>query len=256
MVASHLHLFQAFVVDESEIRKLIANHFLLDCAVLQWPPIIGDDLPTSNTNEIVMFSSFFQRRFGLPACDFFRGLLDHYQIELAHLNPESNLQITVFIHLCEVFLGIPPNFPLFKNYFFLKYQLSAANRKVIKGVGLQTCPLTGFLDLPMKTSLWGWHTMWFYCENHEPSLPPFVDRLLEFQVSWSEEPTPLELPHVATLTNKFNFLKERGLSGVCVAAHWLACRVIPLKKQFQPSWEYTRVQDLTRETSEEITPGI
>jgi hypothetical protein len=52
-----------------------------------------------------------------PTCDFLRGLHDHYKIELVHLNHNSVLQITVFIHLYEAFLGIPPNFPLFTNYF-------------------------------------------------------------------------------------------------------------------------------------------
>jgi hypothetical protein len=234
MATSHSHMFQLSVADESEIHKLVVNHFLLDRAMLQWHLAADEDLPTPNTNEIVVFFSFFQRRFGLSACDFFRGLLDHYQIELVHLNPNSILQITVFIHLFEAFLGIPPNFPLFKNYFFLKYQSSAANRKVIGGVGLQTHPRAGFLDLPMKTSIWGWHNTWFYCENHEPSLPPFVGRLPDFQGSWSEEPTPLVLPHVIALTNKINLLKERGLIGVCVPAHWLSHRVIPLRKQVQP----------------------
>jgi hypothetical protein len=121
----------------------------------------------------VVFASF-QRWFGIPVCGFLRGLLDHYQIELVHLNPNSILQIIVFIHLYEVFLGILPNFPLFKNYFILKYQLSAANQKVVGGIGLQTRSCAGFLDLPLKTSLRGWHGTWFYCENHEPSLPPFV----------------------------------------------------------------------------------
>jgi hypothetical protein len=180
MAASHPHLFQSSIIDESEIRKLGANHFLPDRVVLQWCPAVGEDLPTPNTNEIVVFSSVFQRGFDLPACNFFRGLLDHYQIELVHLNPNSILQIIIFVHLYEAFLGIPPNFSLFKNYFFLKYQSSAANRKVIGGVGLQTCPRTSFLDFPMKTSLRGWHGTWFYCENHEPSLPPFVGRLPEF----------------------------------------------------------------------------
>jgi hypothetical protein len=73
-----------------------------------------------------MFSSF-QRGFGLPACDFLCGLLHHYQIELVHLNPNSILQISIFVHLYEAFLGIPPNFSLFKNNFFLKYQLSITN---------------------------------------------------------------------------------------------------------------------------------
>jgi hypothetical protein len=167
-------MFQMSIVDENEIRKLIANHFIPDHVVLQWRPAVGEDLATPNANEIIVFSSFFQHGFGLPACDFFHGLLDHYQIELVHLNPNSILQITIFVHLYEAFLGIPPNFPLFKNYCFLKYQPSATNHKVIGGVGLQTRLRAGFLDLLMKTSLWGWHRIWFYCENHEPSLPPFV----------------------------------------------------------------------------------
>jgi hypothetical protein len=78
-------------------------------------------------NVIVVFSSFFQRRFGLLTYDFFRRLLDQYKIELVHLNPNSVLQITVFVHLYEAILGIPHNFPLFKNNFFQKYLPSAAN---------------------------------------------------------------------------------------------------------------------------------
>jgi hypothetical protein len=152
MATSHPHLFQSSIADESEICKLVSNHILLDRVVLQWHPTTGEDLKTPNTKEIVVFSSF-QRGFGLPACDLFYGLLDHYQIEIFHLNPNSILQIIIFVHLCEAFLGIPPNFPLFKKYFFLKYQLSVANRKVIEGGGLQTHPRVGFLDLPMKTSL-------------------------------------------------------------------------------------------------------
>jgi hypothetical protein len=91
MAASHPHLFQPSITDESEICKLIANYFLPDCVVLQWCPTTEEDVPTPNTTEIVVFSSFFQHGFGLPAYDFLRRLLDHYQIELVHLNPNSIL---------------------------------------------------------------------------------------------------------------------------------------------------------------------
>jgi hypothetical protein len=111
-----------------------------------------EDIPTPNMTMIVVFSTFFQHGFGLPACDFLRGLLDHYRIEIVHLNPNSILQIAIFVHLCKACLGSSPNFPLFKNYF-LKYQLAATNRKVVGGVGLQTHRRAGFLDLPLKTSL-------------------------------------------------------------------------------------------------------
>jgi hypothetical protein len=127
MAASHPHLFHQSIADESEIHKLVKNYFFPDRAMLQWQPAAGEDIPTPNMNEIVVFSSFFQRGFGLLARDFLRGLLQHYQIELVHLNPNSILQITIFIHLCKAFLGIPPNFPLFKNYSLLKYQPRAAN---------------------------------------------------------------------------------------------------------------------------------
>jgi hypothetical protein len=85
--------------------------------VLQWHPATGEDIPTPNTIEIVVFSSFFQRGFDLPACNFFHGLLDHYKIKLVHLNPNYVLQIAIFAHLYEAFHGIAPNFPLLKNYF-------------------------------------------------------------------------------------------------------------------------------------------
>jgi hypothetical protein len=72
---------------------------------------------TPNMIEIVVFSSFFQCKFSLPAYDFFRGLLDQYKIKLVHLNPNSILQIIIFVHLSEAFLGIPPIFPCLGTIF-------------------------------------------------------------------------------------------------------------------------------------------
>jgi hypothetical protein len=86
-----------------------------------------EDIPTPNTNEIVVLSSFFQRGFNLPTCKFLCSLLHHYWIELVNLNLKSILQISMFVHLCEAFIIVPPNFPLFKSYFFLRYQPSIDN---------------------------------------------------------------------------------------------------------------------------------
>jgi hypothetical protein len=58
---------------------------------------------------------------------------------------------------------------------------------------------------------------------------------------------------VVALTNKINLLKEQGLTGVCVATHWLARGVPSLKKQVHMGWEYNGFQDLTRETNERIS---
>jgi hypothetical protein len=206
------------------------KHLLPDYVVAQWRPVKDEEIPTPHTNDIVMLMSFFQRGVGLPSCEFLCGLLHHYQIELVHINPNSILQIAIFVHLCKCYLTIHPNFPLFKHYFFLKYQPSAAKRKVIGGVDIQSRPHCNFLDLPLKTSLKGCHKSCFYYENHESSLPPFVGHLTEYNGTWIEEPTLSEMPLVSALAGRISGLKELDLTGVNMAANWLVHRVTSLKK--------------------------
>jgi hypothetical protein len=189
--------------------------------------------------------------FLVPACDFLRVLLNHFKIEFIHLNSNSILHIVVFVHLCA-YLAVLPNFELFKHYSFLKYQPSATKRQVIGGIGIQAWAHQNFLDLPLKTSLKGWHTRWFYRENHEPSLPPFVSRLLEYDRLWVEEPTGAEIPVMQALANRVRELKRLSLIRVGVVANWLARRVVPFKKQVHPGWEYCEVQDPTRDSGENI----
>jgi hypothetical protein len=182
-------MFQISTADESELLKLVKNRFLQDRAMLQWWPVKGEDIPTPNTKKIVMLTPFFQRGFGLPTCKFLCDLLHHNQIELVHLNPNSVLQIVIFVQLCESFLAIPPNFPLFKSYFFLKYQPSANNWKVVGGISIQTHPHNGFLDLLMKTSLKGWHSPGFIAKTMNPASHPLsIDSLSSMETGWKTLP--------------------------------------------------------------------
>jgi hypothetical protein len=147
------------------------------------------------------------------------------------------------VHLYEAYLGIPPHLALFKHYFFLKYQLSAAKPVVIGGVGLQARACRNFIYVPLKTSLRGWHNQWFYYRNHEPTLPPFVGQFPTFDGTWTEEPTALEASEVLALVDKVNRLKSLGLTGV---------NVVPLKKQVHPEWEYSGLSDPTREATHNL----
>ena len=85
-----------------------------------WSAIDGESFPVTDTNEIVVFAPFFYQGFALLTSSFFRGLLHWYGIELINLNPNSILQISTFIQLCEAFLGIRPHFNLFCYLFSLK----------------------------------------------------------------------------------------------------------------------------------------
>jgi hypothetical protein len=59
MAASHPHLFQTSDVNDKKFCKLVVSSSVPDRVVLQWCPAAGEDIPTPNTNEIVVFSSFF-----------------------------------------------------------------------------------------------------------------------------------------------------------------------------------------------------
>jgi hypothetical protein len=136
MAASRPELFKTSTVDEDEILKLVTDHLLPTRAVLQWRPAKGEEIPTPNTNKFVVSKAFFKRGSRLPSRDFFHYQIHHFKIKLIHLNPNSILQITIFVHLCEAYLAIPPNFALFKYYFFLKYQLNVVNHQVIYEVSI------------------------------------------------------------------------------------------------------------------------
>jgi hypothetical protein len=191
-------MFWPSTIDESELLKLIENHLLPSHAVLQWQSANDEDIPTPNTNEIIVLTSFFQHEFGLPTCEFLHGLLHYYKIELVDLNPNSRPQIVVFVHVCETYLAVLLNFCLFKHYFFLKYQPSTTKSQVID---IHTHPYHDFLNIPSKMSIKGWHKQWFYYENHIPGLPPFVGRLPEYDTTWVEEPVDLKMAVVTTLAS-------------------------------------------------------
>jgi hypothetical protein len=64
---------------------------------VEWRAAAGEQFPSEDFKEQVVFSSFFERGFNLLAGDFFCGLLYYYQLELVHLIPNS---ITVVSTSC------------------------------------------------------------------------------------------------------------------------------------------------------------
>ena len=84
---------------------------------IKWHSALGHGRPFEEINETVMFPSFVERGFAIPTSNFFHGLLFHWGIQAHHLTPNSILHISIFIHLCEAFLGIESHFDLFKYFF-------------------------------------------------------------------------------------------------------------------------------------------
>lgn len=105
---------------ERDLLRLVAVGLLQERSMVEWHPAGTDESRFELTNESVLFTDFVERGLALPPSDFFRGLLHFYKLHLFHLNPNSIVHISIFVHLCEAFLGIQPHFNLFRYLFYLK----------------------------------------------------------------------------------------------------------------------------------------
>ena len=105
---------------ESDLGSLVCPSLLPEKSVIQWRPALGEDRPYENTGEIIAFAPYLERGLGFPCSFFFSGLLLYYRIQLHHLTPNSFVHISIFVHLCEAFLGIEPHFELFRFLFHVK----------------------------------------------------------------------------------------------------------------------------------------
>jgi hypothetical protein len=90
---------------EAKIQALVDRELLWPKAELEWRAAAGEQFPSEDVKEQVVFTSFFERGFNLLVGDFFQGLLYYYNLELVHLVPNSIAVVSTFLHFCEAYLG-------------------------------------------------------------------------------------------------------------------------------------------------------
>jgi hypothetical protein len=69
--------------------------------------------------EFVLFTSYISCGLVLPISPFFLLLLEEFGLQVQHLMPHSILQAAIFVHLCEMFVGVAPCTSLFRYFFVL-----------------------------------------------------------------------------------------------------------------------------------------
>ena len=107
-------------IKHEDLEKLVDAGLLQPQTITFWRADPGAVWPFNEHYEIVVFTSFYEHGFTTPAHDFLRSLLFFYGLELIHLNPNSILQVSIYIHLCEAFPGIDPHFDLWHHLFHVK----------------------------------------------------------------------------------------------------------------------------------------
>ena len=170
------------------------------------------------------------------------------------LNPNSFVHISIFVHLCEAFLGIEPHFDLFRHLFHLKPQPSSTRLDVVGGAGIQLRQRMDRVYIPYKLSqkVIDWKPRWFYVENHGNSLPPILAGPPVHRTEWLKK--PFDMSQIPELLEMIASLKQKGISGEAVAFDWMKRRIQPLQAPVT-SFEYQGKNDPSRCSEEEISNG-
>ena len=123
----------------------------------------------------VLVRSFFRLLYPcwtLPSYFHLHRFLNYFGVSLNHLAPNVVLHLSVFVHLCETFLGIPPSLSLFRYFFRLKSQPRRDDTHVLGGCGIQFRHglKSKFFDYDLVDSVRDWRADWFYAANMIPPL--------------------------------------------------------------------------------------
>jgi hypothetical protein len=107
-------------------------------------------------------------------------------------------------------------FPSLQALFFLRYQCSAAKRKIINSVGINhiVISLISPCNIPSRVGT----SNGFTVKITSPTFP-FIGCFPEYDATWVEELVESEMPIVTTLAIRVSELKGLGLIRVCVAAN-------------------------------------
>ncbi|KAK1650422.1 hypothetical protein QYE76_068227 [Lolium multiflorum] len=214
-----------------------------------------ESYPTPPMGYRVSFVDHLIRGLSAPIHPFLRGLLFVYGLQLHHLTPNSILHISIFITLCEAFLGVQPNWALWKRIFFCRRNGSANVAYNIGGVVISVRSSVNYFDVKLPDSVQGWRKKWLYIreENHgcaEDNIPPFdgAEKIFRRR-SWDAEATEEEKISTEALMTRIHELQNtRGkeLSGIQITAYFLRTRVQPLQARKNPFWNYAGDEDTDR----------
>ncbi|KAM0919994.1 hypothetical protein ACQ4PT_007868 [Festuca glaucescens] len=137
----------------------------------------GEEIaPAAQLGERVVFTTHFDRGFGLPASSFFRGFLEFFGLRPHHLPANAFVTLSCYVAFCEGYAGVWPDVDFWSRLFFIKAQTTDGQLRSCGAASLYSHPQAPF----PKTvdSVKKWQTSFFYVKNENPAvdrlnLPPF-----------------------------------------------------------------------------------
>jgi hypothetical protein len=222
-------------------------------AEVEWRAAAGEEFLSEDVKEQVVFASFFERGFNLPAGAFFRSLLYYYRLDLVHLVPNSVTIISTFIHFCEAYLGIPPHFLLWRYFLCVK---STGKRSGPVGAVMFVLRLglkAEWIDTDLSDNTTGWRSEWFYIADQIPGIRRHTGHKPAKISEWDLGLPTRDLEDLKGVLELVSDMKERGVTGAAVARSFCRRMIQPIKDRVNPTYEYCGQSDPTREVNRKVS---
>jgi hypothetical protein len=196
-------------VTKEQIQSLADCGPLRPKAQVGWRPTAGEEFPTEGTCETIVSLAHIERRFGVLAGDFLRGLLHFYRIELVHLAPNSITIISTFIHLCEAYLGIALHFHTWRHFLELK---KTGKGLAVGSVGfmLRRNMKSEYIDLTLPDNTTDWKQGCFYLDNPTPTLRERTGWVPIPVLEWTNQLASRDTEELKPLLDNLEQLKAKG----------------------------------------------
>jgi hypothetical protein len=161
---------------KEQLQELVGDSLIQEQGFADWKTLGQHWVPALNPGKIVLLS-FIRASLCLPASSFLHRFLLYFGVCLNHLTLNGVLHLSVFVHLCETFLGIPPSISLYRYFFHLKPHPRSDNISPLGGCGIRFCQgkKNLFFDYDLVDSVKEWRFEWFYAGNMLPALAVHTD---------------------------------------------------------------------------------
>jgi hypothetical protein len=238
---------------EAKIQALVDRGLLRPKTEVEWRAAAGEEFPSEDIKEQVVFASFFERGLNLPAGDFFRGLLYYYRLELVHLVPNSITVVSTFIHFCEAYLGIPPHFTLWRYFFCVKSTDKMSGPVGAVMFNLRLGLKAEWIDSDLPDNIAGWRSEWFYIADQIPGLPRRTGHKPVKISEWDLGLPTRDLEDLKGVLELVSYMKKQGVAGAAVARSFCRRMIQPIKDRVHPAYEYCGKSDPTREVNRKVS---
>lgn len=242
---------------EDDIQKCVAAGAFHPGELVEWRAPVKDETPTLSTMEDqFVILSLTPQICGLrvDASDFLVSVLEYYRLEWSHLTPNSITALSIFAHLCEAYVEVPPTVEVFTHFYSLYHNMKGETTTLgavyfrLRDRMKKNYPL-----YYLKSSQFMWVSLWFYAKVPKSCRLTFRGDTLKEKNNWNwKDLLPLSCEQMKQV-GQIMKLSNQGLTGADIIHDYVKRRISPLRRRMHLACNYSGLSDPTRDSDKDLS---